>query len=145
MDIKKIGLILLIFVGINHALFGAVYLTTNELMPYHLQALKIEWEDINSNYRILFLALLKLVGIGGFIAGVINLVLSISAFYKPKIQFLWLLPIVVLSFQLVMNYVVYTVYVRTPGEPPLLYVSIGTAISITGILFVFIKDIYRRN
>ena len=70
-----------------------------------------------------------------------NLSLVAYLFNRTSSRLIWLLPISAFIFQLVTNYVVYSVYTDTPGEPPLVIVSIGTGVLIlaTAILFVGIR------
>tara|TARA_R110001599_G_scaffold353795_2_gene597968 strand:- start:114433 stop:114876 length:444 start_codon:yes stop_codon:yes gene_type:complete len=132
----KIALILLIGGGINHLGLGIIYITTNEFMGYHSQALVVEWESLNQNYQTLLLALIRLSGAGAIIAAVVNLYLSGAALFKNSLDNIWLAPVVALIYQLTANYVVYTVAQLTPGDPPLLFVSIGSLVILSGALLL---------
>ena len=137
----RIAFVLFAVAGMSHIIFGIVYVTADQFMPYHAQALSSEWNDLDANYKTLFLALIKLAGTGGLVAGIVNLSLVAYLFKRTSSRLIWLLPIPGLIFQLVTNYVVYSVYTDTPGEPPLVIVSIGTGVLIlaTVILFVGIR------
>ena len=55
--------------GLSLFLIGCVYLSLNEFMPYHAEALQVSWADLNPNYRGLILGLIKGLGGGAFVAG----------------------------------------------------------------------------
>ena len=124
----KVAFALFAVTGISHIVFGIVYVTADQFMPYHAQALSVEWSRLDANYRTLFLALIKLAGAGGLVAGIVNLSLVVYLLKRTSSKLLWLLPLSALVFQLTTNYVVYSVYTNTPGEPPLVIVSVGTGI-----------------
>jgi branched-subunit amino acid ABC-type transport system permease component len=125
--IWKLGLILFAIGGISHIIFGIVYVTASEFMPYHAQALNVDWNSLGENYKILFLALIRLAGVGGLVAGLVNLTLISYLYHRVESRLIWLLLASSLIFQSMTNYVVYSVYMNTPGDPPLLMVSIGSA------------------
>jgi hypothetical protein len=129
--IWKLALVLFAMVGISHLIFGMVYVTANEFMPYHAQALKVDWNSLDENYKTLFLALIRLAGVGGLVAGLVNLTLISYLYHRVEARLIWLLIASSLIFQSMMNYVVYSVYINTPGDPPLLMVSI---VSVTFII-----------
>jgi hypothetical protein len=135
--IWKLALILFAIVGISHLIFGIVYVTANEFMPYHAQALKIDWNSLDENYQTLFLALIRLAGAGGLVAGFINLALVKYLYHCVECRLIWLLIVSSLIFQFVTNYVVYYVYTNTPGEPPLLMVSTCSVIFIIATILLF--------
>jgi hypothetical protein len=136
--IRKFALVLFVFAGISHIIFGFVYVTADEFMPYHAQALKVDWNSLDVNYKTLFLALIRLAGAGGVVAGLANLTLVTYLFHRAQSKIIWLLPVSALIFQSVTNYVVYTVYTNTPGEPPLLMVSIGTVVLIIATVLLIV-------
>jgi hypothetical protein len=135
--IWKLALILFAIVGISHLIFGIAYVTTNEFMPYHAQALNINWNNLDENYKTLFLALIRLAGAGGLVAGLVNVTLVTYLYHRVECRFIWLLIVSSLIFQFVTNYVVYYVVTNTPGDPPLLMVSIGSVIFIIATILLF--------
>jgi hypothetical protein len=122
----KLALILFATGGISHIVFGIVYVTASEFMPYHAQALNVDWNQLGENYKTLFLALIRLAGVGGLVAGIVNLTLVGYLYHRVESGLIWLLIASSLIFQSMMNYVVYTVYNNTAGDPPLLIVSFGS-------------------
>lgn len=140
--IWKSALVLFAVGGISHIIFGIVYVTASELMPYHAQALNVDWNKLGENYKTLFLAFIRLAGAGGLVAGLVNLTLVSYLYHRVESRMVWLLIASSLIFQSMMNYVVYSVYINTPGEPPLLMVSVGsvTCIIATIMLLVSFRD-----
>jgi hypothetical protein len=106
-------------------------------MPYHAQVLNTNWNSLDENYKTLFLALIRLAGAGGLVAGLVNITLVTYLYHRVESRLIWLLIVSSLIFQFVTNYVVYYVFTNTPGDPPLLMVSIGSVIVIIATLFLF--------
>jgi len=134
--IWKFALILFAIGGISHIIFGIMYVTASEFMPYHAQALNVDWNGLGEHYKTLFLALIRLAGVGGLVAGIVNLALISHLYHHAESRLIWLLIVSSLIFQSMMNYVVYCVYVNTPGDPPLLMVSIGSVTFIIATILL---------
>lgn len=74
---KLLSLILYAIVAIASLVFAGLYLFRKKLMPYHLEAIDKKWEDIDPKYRIIFMALFRMTGLG-FLMGAF---LILSQFY----------------------------------------------------------------
>ena len=110
---------LLALVGVSLLLTGGVYLSLGEYMPYHAEAAQMAWEDLDRNFQGLILGLLKGLGGGAFVAGFATLFMVGMSLRKSPGPFLVLLPIVTIGYSTLLCYATYTVYTRTPGDPPL--------------------------
>lgn len=131
---KNAAFLLLGLTAIIHLIFGIVYVTADEFMSYHAVALSTSWADLDLNYQTLLLALIKLTGAGGIIAGMVNLTMILYFFKKPYASIVLLAPFSALVFQSFTNYVVYQVSANTPGTPPLLSVTFGSCTLVVAIL-----------
>ena len=136
--ITKVALGLLLICGVNHLILGFVYLSADEFMSYHAQALQVEWGALSNNFQVLLLALIKLSAGGALAAAIVNIYLSGRALFKRRMTHIWLAPVVALTFQLPANYAVYIVHSQTPGEPPLLLASIGTVLLSIAVVLLAI-------
>lgn len=134
----RVAFTLFAVAAISYTVFGLIYVTADQFMPYHAQALSVEWAHLDDNYRILFLGLIKMAGAGGLVAGVVSLSLLAYLCRRTSSILVWLLPVPALIFQSTTNFVVYSVYTNTPGEPPLLLVSIGSFLLILATLLLII-------
>ena len=107
-------------VGVSLLLTGGVYLSLGEYMPYHAEAAQMAWEELDRNFQGLILGLLKGLGSGAFVAGFATLFMVSMSLRKSPRPFLMLLPIVTIGYSTLLCYATYTVYTRTPGDPPLI-------------------------
>jgi len=107
-------------VGVCLLLTGGVYLSLGEYMPYHAEAAQMAWEELDQNFQGLILGLLKGLGSGAFVAGFATLFMVSMSLRKSPRPFLMLLPIVTIGYSTLLCYATYTVYTRTPGDPPLI-------------------------
>lgn len=116
----KLAVLLFGLVGISLLVTGAVYMSLDEYMPYHAAAIQMAWGQLDRNLQGLILGLLKGLGSGAFVAGLATLfMVGMSLRRSPK-PFLVLLPIVTIGYSTLLCYATYTVYTRTPGDPPLI-------------------------
>ena len=106
-------------VGVSLLLTGGVYLSLGEYMPYHAEAAQMAWEELDRNFQGLILGLLRGLGSGAFVAGFATLFMVSMSLRKSPRPFLMLLPIVTIGYTTLLCYATYTVYTRTPGDPPL--------------------------
>ena len=141
---KKIAFLLLAIVSIVHVVFGLIYVSADEFMGYHAVALSTDWEELSSGFQILILALIRLAGSAGLIAGSVNLALITYFLKKEYSPIVWLAPFAATIFQAFTHYVVYQVYTKTPGSPPLLWVSFGSFVLLVAIVF-FIKWVVDQH
>ena len=137
--LQKPALLLFAVGGVSHIAFGLVYLTAAEFMPYHSQALSIDWADLDKNYQTLLLALIKICGAGGLVAGIVNLTFVVYFFRQRMSVLIWILPVTSIMFQIATNYSVYIVETNTPGHPPLMIVSIGTVAFIVATCLLVVS------
>lgn len=115
-----VSISLFALVGISLLLTGAVYLSLSEFMPYHAAAVQMAWEELDPNFQGLILGLLKGLGSGAFVAGFATLFMVRMSLRSSPRPFLVLLPIVAIGYSTLLCYATFTVYTRTPGDPPLL-------------------------
>ena len=144
---KRIAFFLLAITSIVHIAFGFIYVSADEFMGYHAAALSTSWQELSSGFQILFLALIKLAGAAGLIAGSVSLTL-VSYFYRKDYSpIVWLAPLSAATFQGFTQYVVYQVYTNTPGSPPLLWVSFGSCVLLVAIIFfiLWVADLHLTS
>ncbi|MGI9315724.1 MAG: hypothetical protein ACR2QW_00215 [bacterium] len=132
---KNISFLLLAITAVVHIAFGLIYVLADQFMGYHAVALSTNWEDLSPSYQVLILALMRLAGAAGLIAGLVNITLLFYFFRKEYLPIIWLAPVSAVIFQFFTNYVVYQVYTKTPGSPPLFWVSFGSSILIVALVF----------
>ena len=110
--------------------FGVIYLTRLEFMPYHREALGITWEEVGACEKGLILALMRAVG-GGFL---------LTAFLISFLQYrfdisrtAWIPGVILVGGSLSVFsslYATLTLKLNTPGAPPIMIVL------TTGILLI---------
>ena len=143
----KIAFFLLAITSIVHFVFGFIYMTADEFMGYHAVALSTGWEELSPDFQVLILALIKLAGSAGLIAGSVNLVLVIYFSVTAYSPLVWLAPLSATVFQVTTHYAVYQVYTKTPGSPPLFWVSFGSFVLVVAVVFLawWTLDQHRAN
>lgn len=115
----KASLAIFLILGLGLMSLGLLYLSTDEFMPYHSEAIQADWSELDVNYRGLILGLLKALGGGAFVAGFATAFMAIASLRESAKPFVVLLPSVSTGYSTLLLYATYTIYTSTPGNPPL--------------------------
>lgn len=113
---------------------GCLYLSLDEFMPYHADALQKDWSALEPNTRGLILGLLKGFGGGALICGLAVLFMAGSSLRKTPRPFIVLLPLAAIGYSALLCYATFTVYLNTPADPPLLLTFTLFAASVVASL-----------
>ena len=116
----KLSLAIFLVLGLSSMSLGVLYLSIDQFMPYHSEAIQADWSELDVNYQGLILGFLKACGGGAFVAGFATTFMAIASFRKSAKPFMVLLPSVSIGYSALLCYATYTVYTSTPGNPPLL-------------------------
>lgn len=60
--LRRVAMAGYIMSAIPLALFGAIYLTRSEFMPYHAAAVGQSWGEVAPGFQVLLLAMMRAVG-----------------------------------------------------------------------------------
>jgi len=116
----KLSIALFALVGLSLFLVGCVYLSLSQYMPYHAEAIQLEWDSLDANFQGLILGFLKGLGSGAFVAGTAVLWMAGKSLRESPQPFVVLMPFVAISYSSLLCFATYTVYTNTAGNPPLL-------------------------
>ena len=130
----RFSIFLFAIVGLVLFLLGCLYLSLDEFMPYHAEALQKTWGALDPNTQGLILGLMKGLGSGACISGFAILFMIASSLRKTPRPFIVLLPLTAVGYSALLCYATITVYVRTPGNPPLLLTVALVAVSVLASL-----------
>lgn len=123
------------------AVFGVVFLTRDEFMPYHAGAVGMRWPEVPRPFQILILALLKLAGGAWLTVAAAEFVLLLGPFRQGVRWALWAVPGLGLLHYAGVVVAMTHVAVNTPATPPwgatiasILVILAGAAMSLTSRL-----------
>lgn len=123
------------FVTLISILFGLIYLIKNQFMPYHSAALGSLWSDLEANWQVLIIALMRAAG-GGFLAtGLAMFILLIIPYRAGETWSIYAIPLISLCTSFGTLYATLLVKTRTPGNPPVILSFIAIALTIIGFIF----------
>ncbi|MEN8122228.1 MAG: hypothetical protein ABFS35_17920 [Bacteroidota bacterium] len=118
--------------------FGLIYLFKTSFMPYHSEAISINWNEVESSLQFLLLAFMRAVS-GGFIATSIVIIILQKKFSSSKIPWIpWLILAAGLIITSTTIYATIIVRINSPGKPP-------TTLAIVGIVLLVIGYIFNRR
>lgn len=142
----RLSIVLYALVGLGLFLTGLVYLTLDEFMPYHAEALQTDWAELDENHQGLILGFLRGLGSGAFIAGFAILFMAGASLGKAHRPFAVLLPVVAVGYSTLLCYATYTVDTSTPGNPPLfLNIVLVAASVLASILFATSRPVVAEK
>ena len=135
---KKIGSLANYLAALILFTFGIIYLFRTSFMPYHSEALSLDWSEVESNTQFLILALMRGVS-GGFIAISIAVIVLQKKFSSTKIPWIpWLILTTGLIVTSASIYATMIVRLNSPGKPP-------TTMAIVGILLLIIGYVFNQK
>jgi hypothetical protein len=97
---------------------GLLYMTTSTFMPYHADALAVNWEQLPANYQGFLLGVIKGMGAGSIGVTLAIVVLLAIPFRRGERWAHWAVPLVGIVFTTLTAYAAYTIDIRTPASPP---------------------------
>lgn len=118
---------------------GLLYLTTEEFMPYHAEALAARWTDLSPRLQGFVLGVIRGMGAGSTAVAAALLVMLAVPFRRGERWATWAVPMVGMMFTLLTAYAAYTIESRTPATTPwrptvglaVVYVA-GLVVSVLG-------------
>ena len=119
-------------------LFGVIYLTRKQFMPYHAQAVETPWEKVDSKFQVLLIALLKVAG-GGMLSNSLAIVCLLFLAFMPGAG--WANPalfVTSLSEGLANLWATSIVKFKSKANPPWLLSLIIVCLSVAGFILGFI-------
>ncbi len=135
---------LAIYIALGTGLFGlgVLYLTLDQFMPYHADALRTDWPELPANYQGFVIGLLRALGAGASVSGLAIAWMAVAAWRESVKPYRELLPIISIGYSGLLCWATWTVATRTPGEPPLLLnaVALGAAMIATVLLAVATRN-----
>lgn len=111
---------------------GLVYLFSPQFMPYHAEAIGVNWEDLTPRFQMLFLAFLKGGGAGGLGSGLALGIMLFIPFKRGEAWSRWAILAVGLTGYLPVLYTALMVKLNTPASPPWPLIVVAIALLTAG-------------
>lgn len=114
--------------------FGAVYLFSNTFMPYHRDAIDMDWVHINRRVQTLILALMKIIGVASISVCILASYILMGLFQRHG-GGSYILPSTLLGFSFVTLWVMSKVERETGAKPPVKIIIVSSLSCILGFYF----------
>ena len=118
----KIAFSIYLIVSLLGIAFGMAYLLCSTILPYHHQAIGVNWEDLGSGLQVMLKNFVNFAG-AGFITGALScLIMLFIPFRRGELWAKWAIPLVLIVFNAFCLYVSATVAfdIQTPQPMRLL-------------------------
>lgn len=122
-------------VGTVFMIFGIVFMTRSEFMPYHSKVIGKDWNDLEPNLQLLLLGLMRIAGSGFLLIGISNFILLFIPFRAHETWALFTIPIIGGIFLSTLLYVTTKVKRNTPASPPVGLSALGLIMVVAGFVF----------
>jgi len=114
----KIAFIIYLFTSVLGFAFGIAYQACSTFMPYHHQAIGINWEDLGPGLQVMLKNFVNFAG-AGFITGSLScLIMLLIPFRRGELWANWAIPLLLIVFNVFCLYVSATVAVETGASTP---------------------------
>ena len=115
--------------------FGVIYLIKPEFMPYHAEAVGMNWSSVDVGFQIMILGLMKSHG-----AACLGMVISFGAllvkpFREGQIWVKYVLPFVSYIYTIPALYVTLNIRAKTGAHTPWIAVVAGMVLVALGFVF----------
>ena len=98
-------------------IFGVIYLTRSQFMPYHSLALAKPWSEVEPNTQTLILALMR-VAVGGFMATGIAIIVLLCIPFQARQWAIYSIFFICFCSSFGSGYATFLVQNNTLGNPP---------------------------
>jgi hypothetical protein len=117
--------------------FGVIYLTRPRYMPYHRDALGMEWNGLDARLQTLLIAFMRVVG-GGFISAAMSLLFLLILMCRSGEE--WLkYAILIVGFSTAVPTLYATILLKrnTPTSPPVGFSVLSVLLLLLGFGFSY--------
>ena len=115
---RKIALSIYSVIGLVNLVLGSIYLTSDEFLTYHSQAIGASWEKVDPGTQTLILALMKVAGGGWCALGFFTIAIALSEWKRSGSLARWALPAGTLFLYLPTLIATWSVYRETGAQSP---------------------------
>lgn len=120
---------LYLIVAAVSAVMGSIYLTSDTFMPYHAQALQMNWSEVEPALQTLLLALMRVAAAGWLAIAIVTAAL-VAVPYRHGARWARLtLPIMLLVFYIPTLWATVLVTMHTPAAAPW-YGNLAAVVSV---------------
>ena len=116
------------------AAFGVTYLFRPEFMPYHAVAVGMPWADVTPSFRVLILALMRVIGGACLAVVVLELILLFVPFRQGVAWARWAIPAGGLVICAGALYGMLYVGLNTSATPPWIAPVVAALLLMAGLL-----------
>jgi hypothetical protein len=132
---EKIAFVLYMINNLVLIIFGFRYLFCDTIMPYHQQAIGMQWAEIEPGLQVLLNGLIKIAAAFFFIPGITIIVLLIIPFRKGERWAKWFIPGLSIFWLCFGLYVPINIAIKTNASTPWPASLVGLAITVAAFLF----------
>ncbi len=134
----KIAFYLYFFIGIISIVFGLRYLFCETIMPYHEQAIGMQWTELGLGLQLLLNGLIKVASAAFFIVGISSVILLLIPFRKGENWAKWSVPFIQIVFSGFVLYASLKIGLLTQASTPWPVSIVTLTISIIAFLLTII-------
>jgi hypothetical protein len=116
--LKILPLVLYLAIGCISLLMAIKSLFSRKFLPFHEEAYGKNWESIELNLQLVFLALLKISGLGFLVIALLLLSAPVFNYFIPNSYLQYVIPFIAFLFSTGLFLFNYLLYRRTKAKTP---------------------------
>lgn len=125
---------LYVIISLISLALGSIYIFRESFMPYHQQALQLQWNELDGSLQVLILALMDVAGAGWITLGLAILVLTFGPFRAGKRWARLLIPGAIIVFYVPTLIATLNVTHLTPATAPWYGNALAVFAAIVGLV-----------
>jgi len=114
----KIALAIYLIIGLIDLVLGMIYVTSDQFLSYHSQAVGTSWQEVDFGTQTLILALMRVAGGGWLALGFLTIAFALGALKTSSTLARWALPTGTVIFWLASFAATWSVYRETGAQSP---------------------------
>ena len=114
----RIALAIYLVIGLINLVLGMIYITSNQFLSYHSQAVSKSWQEVDVGTQTLILALMRLAGGGWLALGFLTIAFALGTSKTSSSLARWALPIGTVIFWMASLAATWSVYRATGAQTP---------------------------
>ena len=114
----RIALAIYLIIGLIDIVLGMIYITSDQFLSYHSQAVGTSWQDVDVGTQTLILALMRVAGGGWLALGFLTIAFALGALKTSSTLARWALPTGTVIFWMASLAATWSVYRETGAQTP---------------------------
>lgn len=140
----KVAFACYLLIALVSVIGGLYYFFAPELMPYHQEVIGMDWEEVDPQFQLMFLALLHGGGLGMFTSGLALIILLTIPFRKGEVWTRWAIPVIILPSNIFLLYTTLNLKLTMQASTPWQLFAAVLLLTVVGLILSYVRSNAER-